>query len=205
MGKHLPPSGPFWAEFFWGLWGWRRKRQTTPVFLPGESHAQRSLAGYSSQGREELSFRPAFSLFSFTFIKKLYVASQEYILQVFLPASLAGAWSQFCRALGIQEQRPQPRSVWWAPALRNQGGRWVRPPHRRYLMSGHCQSQLIRALDGAQGQTTPRAPPSSRSLKEDRGVWTGLEVSKSEGRGEQRNELEPKWLGKLWSDLPTSS
>ena len=26
---------------------WRRKRQPTPVFLPGESHGQRSLAGYS--------------------------------------------------------------------------------------------------------------------------------------------------------------
>ena len=27
---------------------------TTPVFLPGESHGQRSLAGYSPQGRTEL-------------------------------------------------------------------------------------------------------------------------------------------------------
>ena len=28
---------------------WRRKWQPTPVFLPGESHGQRSLAGYSPQ------------------------------------------------------------------------------------------------------------------------------------------------------------
>ena len=27
---------------------WRRGWQPTPVFLPGESHRQRSLAGYSS-------------------------------------------------------------------------------------------------------------------------------------------------------------
>ena len=27
---------------------WRRKWQTTPVFLPGESHGQRNLAGYSA-------------------------------------------------------------------------------------------------------------------------------------------------------------
>ena len=33
---------------------WRRKWQPTPVFLPGESHGQRSLAGYSPQGRKEL-------------------------------------------------------------------------------------------------------------------------------------------------------
>ena len=32
-------------------WGW--KWQPTPVFLPGESHGQRSLLGYSQQGREE--------------------------------------------------------------------------------------------------------------------------------------------------------
>ena len=32
---------------------WRRKRQPTPVFLPGESHGQRSLAGYSPWGRKE--------------------------------------------------------------------------------------------------------------------------------------------------------
>ena len=32
---------------------WRRKWQPTPVFLPGESHGQRSLVGYSPQGRKE--------------------------------------------------------------------------------------------------------------------------------------------------------
>ena len=33
---------------------WRRASQPTPVFLPGESHGQRSLAGYSAQGCTEL-------------------------------------------------------------------------------------------------------------------------------------------------------
>ena len=32
---------------------WRRKWQLTPVFLPGESHGQRSLAGYSPWGLKE--------------------------------------------------------------------------------------------------------------------------------------------------------
>ena len=32
---------------------WRRKRQPTPVFLPGESHGQRSLAGCSPWGHKE--------------------------------------------------------------------------------------------------------------------------------------------------------
>ena len=33
---------------------WRRQWQPTPVFLPGESHRQRSLAGYSPWGCKEL-------------------------------------------------------------------------------------------------------------------------------------------------------
>ena len=32
---------------------WRRKRQPAPVFLPGKSHGQRSLAGYSPWGYKE--------------------------------------------------------------------------------------------------------------------------------------------------------
>ena len=43
---------------------WRRKWQPTPVFLPGESHGQRSLAGYSPWGHrvrmtEQLSMQHA--------------------------------------------------------------------------------------------------------------------------------------------------
>ena len=38
-GKELDP----WV----GKTPWRRKQQPTPVFLPGESHGQRSLVGYS--------------------------------------------------------------------------------------------------------------------------------------------------------------
>ena len=34
---------------------WRGKWQPTPVFLPGESHGQRSLVGYSSWGHRELN------------------------------------------------------------------------------------------------------------------------------------------------------
>ena len=30
---------------------WRRAWQPTPVFLPGDSHGERSLVGYSPQGR----------------------------------------------------------------------------------------------------------------------------------------------------------
>ena len=35
------------------IYNWRRKWQPTPVFLPGESHGQRSLVGYSPWGCKE--------------------------------------------------------------------------------------------------------------------------------------------------------
>ena len=35
-----------------GKISWRRKWQPTPVFLPGESHGQKSLAGYSPWGHK---------------------------------------------------------------------------------------------------------------------------------------------------------
>ena len=38
---------------------WRRKQQPTPVFLPGESQGQRSLAGCSPWGRTELDMTEA--------------------------------------------------------------------------------------------------------------------------------------------------
>ena len=36
-----------------GKISWRRKWQPTPVFLPGKTHRERSLAGYSPKGRKE--------------------------------------------------------------------------------------------------------------------------------------------------------
>ena len=35
---------------------WRRKWQPTPVFLSGESHGQRSLAGYSPPGHKRVGW-----------------------------------------------------------------------------------------------------------------------------------------------------
>ena len=53
-----------WAFNPWvGKIPWSKKRQSTPVFLPGECHRQRSLAGYSPWGRRELD-----ATFTFTFI-----------------------------------------------------------------------------------------------------------------------------------------
>ena len=41
---------------------WRRKWQPTLVYLPGEFHGQRSLAGYSPWGRKESDMSERLSL-----------------------------------------------------------------------------------------------------------------------------------------------
>ena len=40
-------------DFWVGKIPWRKAWQSTPVFLPGEAHGQRSLTGYSPQGLTE--------------------------------------------------------------------------------------------------------------------------------------------------------
>ena len=58
-GSSIPVGlGVGWGGVGWGGGGrekipWSRKWQLTPVFLPGKSHGQRSLAGYSPWGRKE--------------------------------------------------------------------------------------------------------------------------------------------------------
>ena len=46
-------GGICWFNPWVGKICWRRKWQSTPVLLPGKSHGQRSLVGYSPWGRKE--------------------------------------------------------------------------------------------------------------------------------------------------------
>ena len=57
---------------------WRRKWQPTPVFLPGESHGQRSLVGYSPWDHKELDTTEQLT-FHFHFILVLIVESLSHI------------------------------------------------------------------------------------------------------------------------------
>ena len=52
--KNLPAIQKTWVRSLG--WGdpWRTAWQPTPVFLPGKSHRQRSLVGYSPWGHKEL-------------------------------------------------------------------------------------------------------------------------------------------------------
>ena len=50
--KNLPAMQETWVQSLVGKIPWRAW-QLTPVFLPGEFHGQRSLAGYSPWGHKE--------------------------------------------------------------------------------------------------------------------------------------------------------
>ena len=50
MIKNPPANAGDAVQFLVRKIPWRRKWQPTPIFLPGKSHGQRSLAGYSSWG-----------------------------------------------------------------------------------------------------------------------------------------------------------
>ena len=51
--KNLPAMPESGFEPWVGKVPWKRKCQSTPVFVPGEPHGQRSLGGYSPWGHRE--------------------------------------------------------------------------------------------------------------------------------------------------------
>ena len=53
MVKNLPAIQETCVQSLGWKIPWRREWQPTPVLLPGESHGQRSLSGYSQQGHKE--------------------------------------------------------------------------------------------------------------------------------------------------------
>ena len=52
LSSELQCRGLGFNPCFWKI-PWRRKWQPTPAFLPGKSHRQRSLVGYSARGHKE--------------------------------------------------------------------------------------------------------------------------------------------------------
>ena len=71
---------------------WRRKWKSIPVSLPGESHGQRSLAGYNPWGRKESDMTERLSshmqgMINWFLPSKEYQASLEFFKAVLSPQS----------------------------------------------------------------------------------------------------------------------
>ena len=105
---------------------WRKKWHPTPVFLPGESHRQGSLAGYSPRGQQEsdttepLNNNDAESHSAMTAAGIGRMQDRPSIL-----ASLS-VWAQKAEAAGgprVWVHCPQKSCTGWRPAWGQQGER----------------------------------------------------------------------------------
>ena len=61
---------------------WRRKWYPTPVFLPGKSHGQRNLAGYSPWGCKESNMTEQLSMHTSTVSKRLSPSCSHLIFPI---------------------------------------------------------------------------------------------------------------------------
>ena len=82
---------------------WRRKWQPTQVFLPGQSHGQRSLVGYIPRGRKELDMTE-----QLTHIHSKFIWFGNVLL---LMERSLGQKSRYFGKLGRREQGD---GAWWA-------------------------------------------------------------------------------------------
>jgi len=62
MVKNMPAIQETWFNSWVGKIPWRREQQPMPLFLPGKSQGQRSLAAYSPWGRKELDMTERLTL-----------------------------------------------------------------------------------------------------------------------------------------------
>ena len=64
-----------------GRFPWRRKWQSTPVLLPGKSHGQRSLVGYSPWGHKEsdMAERLHFPLYMYIYVNSTQPNENEIL------------------------------------------------------------------------------------------------------------------------------
>ena len=62
MIRNLPAIWETGVQFLVRKIPWRREWLSSPVFLPGESHGQRSLVGYSPRGHKELDMTERLTL-----------------------------------------------------------------------------------------------------------------------------------------------
>ena len=102
---------------------WRRKWQPIPVFLPGEFHGQRSLAGYSPWGCKEQLIPPLFSPFKTpTSTNSFQLGFSSWLLTLFTSsrkASAAGAVGGYLQLRGeggggsaVSESGVSPGLAW---------------------------------------------------------------------------------------------
>ena len=89
---------------------WRKKLQPTPVFLPAESHGQKSLAGYSPWGCQEFDTTEWLTLL-LSYIYNYILSSPESTLTVFCVLINCGHLSPLGIQIPGQSLPPRPHAL----------------------------------------------------------------------------------------------
>ena len=89
---------------------WRRKWQSTLVFLPGKSHGQRSLVGYGSWDHKRVGYDLVTKHRPCLYLDKVQKTLQDWKIKYkptwphlpFLKFSLASQWTTDCQGVGTR-------------------------------------------------------------------------------------------------------
>ena len=125
--RHKRPGFGSWV----GKIPWRRKWQPTPVFLPGKSHGQRNLAGYSPWGHKESDTTERLNWLTLTPL------SENYCL---FPGS--------------------PRRGWSSRFLGSSGGLWPSKDTEAHPCTGFIKPGLDWSLHPTPASIKSTAPPT---------------------------------------------
>ena len=87
---------------------WRRKWQPTPVFLPGKSHGQRSLAGYSPWGHKELDTTEKLTLST----NKKEEREERGMLKIYLVCGVRGLALSKIKPVVLNRERGASCELW---------------------------------------------------------------------------------------------
>ena len=122
---------------------WRRKWQSTPVFLPGKSHGQRSLAGYSPWGCRRVGHNLGFSnmwTVNFEMFKLVLGKAEEPDIKLSTSAG-SSKKQEGSRKTSISAllTMPKPLTV-WIPI--NCGKFWKRWEYKTWLASWETYMQV---------------------------------------------------------------
>ena len=101
---------------------WKRKWHPTPVLLPGKSHGQRSLVGYSPWGRKELDTTERLH-FHFEHSLALPFFGIGMKADLFLCVS----WCHFILMTGVPQRCSQVSLLKWGHIFAKKQGSWCFP------------------------------------------------------------------------------
>ena len=170
-----------------GLIPWRRAWHPTPVLLPGESHGQRSLAGYGPWGRRESDTT-----------ERLSTAQPLSVwFSLPLPPQISQAWLPFkgptCPGVRTLRRTPVPVSVWVGWELLEAG--------REAAATLRHMDTVADLLNYSVGVKEPQGPGVCFSHCEAVPVAAGTPVTKVRG-SKNRTEHPSVLAGSQPSHLP---